>query len=293
MRFGDQVVLVTGASRGLGRAFAEGIAAAGGVVAVNSTGRDDTGEQTVAAIRAAGGRAFDVPGRVEEAAALVEATLEQGGRLDAVVHNAGFLHDRSLRKMSSDEWDAVLDVHLGAAFRLTQAAWPSFVAAGAGRLVFMTSAAGLYGNFGQANYAAAKMGMYGLCRTIALEGKKTNITCNCIAPFGATEMNSGSMPDAMKAVIRPEYVAPLVGYLAHPDCQESGGLFEASAGTFTKVRWERSRGLRLDTSQPLSIADVANGWDQVVDFSSSDHPRNMGEALQGLTQPPQGARASS
>lgn len=285
MRFDDQVVLITGSSRGLGRAFAKCLAAAGAVVAVNSTGQSDAGEAVVAEIESVGGRAFHVPGRAEAGADLVAAALERGGRLDAVVHNAGFLHDRSVRKMSDEAWDAVLGVHLKAAFGLARAAWPAFDEAGGGRLVFVSSAAGLYGNFGQANYAAAKMGMYGLCRTIALEGKKANITCNCVAPFGATEMNAPTMPDAMKEIVKTEYVAPLVGYLAHPDCTESGGLFEASAGAFKKVRWERSEGLRLDTAQPITIADIAKGWDRVVDFSSSEHPRHMGEALQGLASP--------
>ena len=282
MRFDDQVVLITGSSRGLGRAFAECLADAGAVVAVNSTGQTDAGDAVVAGIEAKGGRAFHVPGRAEDAAALVAATVDRGGRLDAVVHNAGFLHDRSLRKMSDAEWDAVLDVHLKAAFGLSRATWPAFEAAGGGRLVFVSSSAGLYGNFGQANYAAAKMGLYGLCRSIALEGKKLDITCNCVAPFGATEMNAPTMPPALKEIVKAEYVAPLVGYLVHPECQETGGLFEASAGAFKKLRWERSEGLRLDTAQPLGIADIAKGWDRVVDFSASEHPRNMGEALQGL-----------
>ena len=282
MKFEDQVVLVTGASRGLGKAFAECMAAAGATVAVNSTGRNEAGAGTVEEIVAAGGRAFHVEGRVEDAAALVAATLEQSGHLDAVVHNAGFVQDKSLRKMSLEQWDAVLNVHLRAAFGLSRAAWPSFEERGGGRLVFISSAAGLYGNFGQANYAAAKMGLYGLCRSIAIEGKKANIHCNCVAPFGATELNSGNMPDAFKAAIKTEYVAPLVGYLAHPDCQESGSMFEASAGAFKKLRWERSEGLRLDTRKPLTIGDVANGWDRVVDFSKSEHPRNMHGALEGL-----------
>lgn len=290
MKFEDQVVLVTGASRGLGKAFARCLAEAGAVVAVNSTGANEAGPEAVDEISRAGGRAFHVPGRVEEAEALVEATLKQGGRLDAIVHNAGFVRDKSLRKMSLEQWDAVLDVHLRAAFRLSQAAWPSFEERGGGRLVFLSSSAGLYGNFGQANYAAAKMGMYGLCRTIAIEGKKANIHCNCVAPFGATELNSGGMPDALKAAIKTEFVAPLVGYLAHPECQESGSLFEASAGAFKKVRWERSEGLRLDTSKPLTIDDIAKGWDRIVDFSSSEHPKDMNEALMGLYA---GKRASS
>jgi 3-hydroxyacyl-CoA dehydrogenase/3a,7a,12a-trihydroxy-5b-cholest-24-enoyl-CoA hydratase len=190
-----------------------------------------------------------------------------------------------LRKMSSEQWDAVLNVHLKSAFLLTQAAWPHFETQGGGRLVFLSSASGLYGNFGQANYAAAKMGVYGLCRSIAIEGAKANICCNCVAPFGATTMNSGNMPEELKARIKTDFVAPLVGYLAHPDCTETGGLFEASAGVYKKVRWERSEGLSLDTSKPLSIDDIAAGWDKVVDFSNSEHPQSMGESLRAMYAP--------
>ena len=239
----------------------------------------------MASIEADGGKAVYLPGRVEEAASLIDAVVDACGHIDAVVHNAGFLQDKTLRKMSGEQWDAVLDVHLKASFQLAQAAWPHFEARGGGRLVFISSSAGLYGNFGQANYAAAKAGMVGLCRTIAQEGAKSNICCNCVAPFGATEMNSANMPEERKALIKTDYVAPLIGYLVHPDCTETGGLFEASAGAFKKVRWERSRGLRLDPANPMSIDDIAEGWQQIGDFSDSEHPVDMREALGMMVDP--------
>lgn len=285
MKFDDQVVLVTGSSRGLGNAFARCIAKAGATVALNSTGRDSGGQNAVAGITAAGGKAIHVPGRVEDAASLVQSVVDACGQIDAIVHNAGFLQDKTLRKMSVEQWDAVLDVHLKSAFLLTQAAWPHFESQGGGRLVFLSSATGLYGNFGQANYAAAKLGMYGLCRTIAIEGERSNICCNCVAPFGATEMNSANMPEELKARIKTDFVAPLIGYLAHPDCTETGSLFEASAGVYKKVRWERSKGLSLDTSKPLSIDDIAARWDEVVDFSASEHPKTMSESLRAMYDP--------
>ena len=276
--FKDQVVLVTGSSRGLGRAFAECIAAAGGHVVVNSTGRDDSGDRACDEIATSGGLATHIACRVENAEDLVGEVLARCGRLDAVIHNGGFIEDKTIRKMTNQQWDDVLDVHLGAAFRLTRAAWPHFQQQG-GRIVLISSSAGLYGNFGQANYAAAKMGMVGLARTIALEGARENIRCNVVAPFGATEMNSAGWDDSFKSMIETRHVAPLVAWLAHPDCDESGGLFEASAGSFKKVRLERSTGLVLSDDQ-ITIDDVAAGWDQIVDFSSSEHPANMGESLE-------------
>lgn len=281
LKFKDQVVLVTGGSRGLGKAFASCAAAAGATVALNSTGDDDRG--ATQAIVDDGGQAVHFPGRVEDSARLIEQVVDHFGRLDAVIHNAGFLRDKTLRKMTDEQWDEVLDVHLKTSFKLARAAWPHFEAAGGGRIVLISSSAGLYGNFGQSNYAAAKMGMYGLARSIALEGARDNISCNCLAPLGATEMNSASWPEKQKTVTRPEYVAPLAVYLAHPDCQESGSMFEASAGSFRKLRWEQSEGLNLDPSREMVTLDaVADNWDQIVDFSNSTHPRSMGESLQGM-----------
>lgn len=281
IRFDHKVVLVTGASRGLGNAFARCLAEAGAMVALNSTGTDDRG--ATQAILDSGGEAVHIPGRVEDSETLVESVVKRCGRLDAIVHNAGFIQDKTLKKMTDDQWDAVLDVHLKTSFKLTRAAWPHFENQGSGRVVLLSSSAGMYGNFGQANYASAKMGMYGLAQSIALEGAKFNITCNCVAPFGATEMNSANFPDALKAAIKTEYVAPIVAYLAHESCQESGSLLEASAGSFKKVRWERSIGLNLDPrSEAVTLDAVAENWAQVTDFSESEHPANMGEALQGM-----------
>ncbi len=284
MDFTDRVVLVTGSSRGLGKAFALCLAKAGATVVVNSTGDGTHGDETVAEISGLGGRAVHMPCRAEEAETLVKQSVETAGRLDAVIHNAGFVRDKTLAKMTSDQWDSVLNVHLKSAFLLSKAAWPFFQKQGGGRLVFISSAAGLYGNFGQSNYAAAKMGLYGLCRTVALEGAKVDIRCNCVAPFGATEMNDSTLTDEIRPKIKPDHVAPLVAYLAHMTCQESGGLFEAAAGRFKKLRWERSKGLALGGREKITIGDVAEGWPRVVDFSSSEHPQNIGQALRGLVE---------
>ena len=279
MKFDQQVILVTGASRGLGQAFARYLANADARVVLNSTGNDERGELACKAIVADGGNAIHVPGRVEDAHALIGRVIDTCGRIDGVVHNAGFLQDKTLRKMSEAQWDAVMNVHLKSAFLLSQAAWPHFEQQGGGRLVFISSASGLYGNFGQSNYAAAKAGMHGLARSIALEGAAVNIAANVVAPFGATEMNSANFSEELKAVIKTDYVAPLIAYLTHPDCDESGSLFEASAGVYKKVRWQRSAGLEVDISKPISLDDIANGWDQVNDFSRPEYPNEMRESL--------------
>jgi len=281
IRFDDQVVLVTGGTRGLGRAFSECLASSGATVVVNSTSDDDGG--VLSAIERQGGRAIHIPGLVENANALIEKVVEQCGRLDAIVHNAGFVRDKTLRKMTDEQWDDVMGVHLKAAFQLTRAAWPHFEAAGRGRVVLISSASGLYGNFGQANYAAAKMGMYGLARSITLEGAKSNITCNCVAPVGATTMNSAHWSDEDKRIRKAEYVAPLVAYLAHAGCEESGSFFEASAGSFRKLRWERTEGLNLFPEEtPVTVDTIASQWAKITDFANTEHPTSMSDSLQRM-----------
>ena len=279
--FDNQVILVTGGTRGLGRAFSELAAASGATVVLNSTGSDDGG--ATRAINEAGGQAVHMPGLVEEPEDLIENIVDKLGRIDAVIHNAGFVRDKTLRKMSDEQWDDVLAVHLTASFRLSRAVWPHFENQGGGRIVLISSASGLYGNFGQANYAAAKMGMYGLARSIAWEGGRSNISCNCVCPVGATTMNSANWSDEDKRIRKAEYVAPLVVYLAHPDCQESGSIFEASAGSYKKLRWERTEGLNLfPEHEPADLDAIAENWGKIVDFSATEHPLHMGDSLERM-----------
>ena len=279
--FDNQVILVTGGTRGLGRAFSELAAAAGATVVLNSTGSDDGG--ATRAINEAGGQAVHMPGLVEEPEDLIENIVDRLGRIDAVIHNAGFVRDKTLRKMTDEQWDDVLAVHLTASFRLSRAVWPHFENQGGGRIVLISSASGLYGNFGQANYAAAKMGMYGLARSIAWEGGRSNISCNCVCPVGATTMNSANWSDEDKRIRKAEYVAPLVVYLAHPDCQESGSIFEASAGSYKKLRWERTEGLNLFPEQePADLDAIAGNWGKIGDFSATEHPLHMGDSLERM-----------
>ncbi|MEH6585835.1 MAG: SDR family NAD(P)-dependent oxidoreductase [Halioglobus sp.] len=282
INFDQQTLLITGGNRGLGRAFSECLASAGAEVIIHSSGRDDSGERLVDEIRNNGGRAHNLPMQLNDGSALITAALSRVTRLDGVIHSAGILCDSSIGKLSQQDWDKVLALHLTVAYQLARTIWPAFREQGFGRLVFISSAAGLYGNFGQANYAAAKMGLYGLCNTLAIEGRKHGIQANTVAPWGATQMNREQMDENLRASVRAEHVAPLVAYLCHPDCSDNGGLFEAGAGRFKKLRWERSLGLSLDTNTTLSIDDIAAGWGQLTDFNSSEHPANIMDALTGL-----------
>ncbi|MFK8020172.1 MAG: SDR family NAD(P)-dependent oxidoreductase [Pseudomonadales bacterium] len=283
MKFDNQVVLVTGGNRGLGKAFSNYLAQYGATVIVHSSGRDDSGERMVFDLRNKGLHATHLAMELGDGGALISAAKELHSRIDAMVHNAGFVRDRTIAKMSDEDWTAVQHIHLGVAFQLARAAWSDFKEASYGRLVFISSASGLYGNYGQANYGAAKLGMVGLCKTLAVEGAKYNIGVNCVAPIGATEMNSAYLSDEMIAKFRPELVAPLVAYLCHPACSDSGGFFEAGGGTFKRVRWERSQGLKLDLDTAnISMDDIAAGWSSINEFNESEHPATMDEASQGL-----------
>ena len=213
--FDKQVVLVTGGTRGLGKAFSQCAASAGATVVLNSTGDDDGG--ATQSINDAGGHAIHMPGRVEEPETLIEDIVKRLGRIDAVIHNAGFVRDKTLRKMSNEQWDDVLAVHLTASFRLSRAVWPYFEDQGGGRIVFISSASDFMATFGQANMQQQSWAWIG--RSIAWEGGRT-ISPNCVCPVGATTMNSANWSDKDKGIGKLAAVASLV-YLAHPDCQES------------------------------------------------------------------------
>ncbi|NIB38830.1 SDR family NAD(P)-dependent oxidoreductase [Pseudomaricurvus alkylphenolicus] len=285
LRFDDKVVLVTGGSRGLGRAFSLYFASLGATVVINSTGAPDDEQSespasvvTKKLIEAQGGKAevFDAP--VSDAEAIIDYCHLQFGRLDAVVHNAGFVRDASFVKSTLEEWQAVQSVHLEAAYRLSHAAWPLMKSQGFGRLLFISSAAGLYGNFGQANYSAAKLGMVGLAKTLAVEGARNNIHCNCVAPIGITRMNADVLDESMQRAFPTAAIAPLVAYLCHASCQENGSLFEAAGGWFSKVRFQRSEGAALPPAE-WKIDTIAEQWKVITDFERAEASESMEESV--------------
>jgi NAD(P)-dependent dehydrogenase (short-subunit alcohol dehydrogenase family) len=242
----DRVVLVTGAGGGLGRAHALLLAGRGAKVVVNDLGVDPDGTGTatvapadavVAEIRAAGGTAVAVAGSVADpssAAAMVDAAVEHFGTLHGVVNNAGILRDRTVAKMTPADLDAVLDVHLRGTFFVSQAAFAVFTAAGRGRFVHTTSAAGLFGNFGQANYAAAKMGIVGISRVLADEGARYGITSNVIAPLAATRLTEHLLGD-LAGALDPAAVSPLVAFLLSGGCALNREILSVGGGRIARV----------------------------------------------------------
>ena len=269
LRFDDRVAIVTGAGGGLGRTHALLLAARGAKVVVNDIHRADEDGRTPAAvvcaeIEAAGGTAVPVNVSVSELDAgqtVVQTALEAFGRVDIIVNNAGIVRDRSFAKMSEDEVADVLGVHLVGSLRLTQAAWPHLVEAGYGRVIFTTSVAGLFGNFGQANYSSAKAGLVGLGRTLAIEGARKGIKVNIISPGAATSMTSAQLPEDMHAAMSPDRVSTMVGYLAHENCAVSGEIFFAVAGRYARDVIIETKGY---TNTEATIEDIAANLEQIM-----------------------------
>lgn len=287
MRYDGKVALVTGAGNGLGKDYALAFAARGASVVVNDLGGDFKGQgrgtmaadKVVDEIRAKGGKAVANYDSVEEGEKLVQTALENFGRIDIVVNNAGILRDRSFARISDQDWDLIHKVHLRGSFQVTRAAWPHMKKNNYGRIIMVTSAAGIYGNFGQANYSAAKLGALGLSNTLAIEGRKNNIRCNTIAPMAGSRMTETVMPPDVLESLKPEYVSPLVLYLSHDSCEESGSLFEVGGGWIGKLRWERTEGsVCREKGSPMTPEDVRDNWDKILDFRNSSHPTTTGES---------------
>ncbi|MFZ3154463.1 SDR family oxidoreductase [Pseudomonas sp.] len=290
IRFQDQVVIVTGAGGGLGRAHALLFAKHGAKVVVNDLGGSTHGEganasaadKVVEEIRAAGGTAVANHDSVTDGEKIVQCALDTFGRIDVVVNNAGILRDKTFHKMEDADWDLVYKVHVEGAYKVTRAAWPHMREQGYGRVIFTASTSGIYGNFGQSNYGMAKLGLYGLTRTLAIEGRKNNILVNAIAPTGGTRMTEGLIPPQVFEQLKPELVSPLVVYLASNACEETSGLFEVGGGWMGKVRWERSLGAGFDPREGYSPEDVAANFAQICDFAGAAHPKDNIEAMKEM-----------
>lgn len=286
IRFDERVAVVTGAGGGLGRTHALELARRGAKVVVNDLGGSIRGQgqsasaanKVAAEITKAGGVAVANHDSVEQGDRIVGTALENFGRVDIVINNAGILRDSSFKKMTDEDWELVYRVHLLGAFRVTKAAWPHMLEQQFGRVVNTASAAGMYGNFGQANYAAAKLGLVGFTNTLAIEGATKNITANVIAPIAGSRLLETISSAEMMAMLKPEYVTPLVLRLCAEHNEENGSLFEVAAGWMAKLRWERTKGVSFDPASPVTPEAIDDHWDELCSFEQSDHPANVKEA---------------
>jgi NAD(P)-dependent dehydrogenase (short-subunit alcohol dehydrogenase family) len=270
--FDGKVAIITGAGGGLGKQHALLLAARGALVVVNDLGGavDGTGADVGAAqlvvdgIKAAGGEAVADVNSVatpEGGAAVVQTAIDAFGRVDIVINNAGILRDKSFSNMTSELLDPVLDVHLRGAFHVTQPAWQHMREQSYGRIVSTSSSSGIFGNFGQSNYGAAKMGLVGFTRVLALEGAKYGITANAIAPLALTRMTEPLL-GPFGAKVAPERVSPLVAYLAHESCEATGRVFSVGGGRIAEVFIAETKGFYAADLTPELVAE---NWDAITD----------------------------
>ncbi|KAJ1727342.1 hypothetical protein LPJ61_004622 [Coemansia biformis] len=274
LRFDGRVVIVSGAGGGLGKAYSLFFAARGAKVVVNDLGSGLKGEGSsaaaadlvVAEIKKAGGEAVADYHNVLEGDKIVETAVNAFGRVDVVINNAGILRDKSFKSMTDKDWDDVFNVHLQGSYQITKAAWPIMRKQKFGRVIMTSSAAGIYGNFGQANYSAAKQALVGFSNSLAYEGHKYNIHVNAIAPLAASRMTETVMPQEILNALKPEFIAPVVGYLAHESTAQTGGLLEVGAGTITAHRWEGTAGVVFKADQSFTPTAVKARFDEICNF---------------------------
>ncbi len=282
IRFDDKVAIVTGAGGGLGRAYALELAKRGAKVVVNDLGgaRDGTGHsdaalQVVEEIKAAGGEAMSNGGSVTEYDQMVEMVAkakEAWGGVHVLINNAGVLRDKSFAKMEPEDFRFVVDVHLNGSANVTKAVWETMREQAYGRILMTASSTGLFGNFGQANYGAAKLGLAGLTKTLYLEGAKYNIRVNTLAPVAGTRMTEDILPEEAFKLFAPENVAPAALYLVSEDAP-SNAIVGAGAGVFQASYVTLTPGVRL-SGEELSPEGVAAHWAQITDRSGEIVPNS-------------------
>ncbi|XP_055374780.1 peroxisomal multifunctional enzyme type 2 [Condylostylus longicornis] len=306
IRFDGKVAVVTGAGAGLGREYALLLGSRGAKVVVNDLGGhfDGEGQSTKAAdvvveeIKALGGIAVPNYNSVTDGDKIIETAINNFGRVDIVINNAGILRDKSFANISEKDWDLIQDVHVKGSFKTTQAAWPYFKKQKYGRIILTASNSGIYGNFGQANYSSAKLGLVGLANTLAIEGGKYKIHCNVIVPTAASRLTEGILPDIMFQQLKPKLIAPVVAYLCHESCQDNGSIIESAAGWATKIHFVRGKGAVLRKSldeNDIKPEVVRDKWQRITDMSKAkrfnaiqEASGNLLEIIEGLQDGTQG-----
>ena len=294
IRYDGRVAIVTGAGGGLGKTYALMFAERGASVVVNDLGgaADGTGggssmaDQVVEEINQAGGKAvanYDSVATPEGGENIVKTAVDNFGKVDIVVNNAGILRDKSFTKLEPQNLEIVLDVHLKGAFFVTQPAFKVMKENNYGRIVFVSSGAGIFGNFGQSNYGAAKMGLVGLSNVLAVEGAKNNIKCNVIAPVAKTRMTEqllGGLADALA----PEFVTPLVAYLSSEACDLTHEIFDIGGGKYSRIFVGLSEGWTAPKGDMPSPEDVAANMDQIRNLDSYSVPDSIAGETQAIIE---------
>lgn len=290
LRYDGKVCVVTGAGGGLGKAYALAFAARGAKIVVNDLGgsTDGAGASSKAAdvvveeIKAKGGEAAANYDSVEDGDKIIDTAIKAFGRVDILINNAGILRDVSFIKMTDKDWDLINTVHLRGVYKCTKAAWPHMLKQNYGRIINITSAAGVYGNFGQVNYSTAKSGILGFTKSCGLEGGRKNILSNAICPIAASRMTETVMPPDMLKDLKPEVVIPLALYLCHESSENNGEIIEAGGGWFAKIRVERAQGAYIKGD--FTPEDVQKSWEKIVDMTDAAHPVSIQESVMAVVQ---------
>ncbi|MEZ5502313.1 MAG: SDR family oxidoreductase [Halioglobus sp.] len=288
IRYDGRVAVITGAGGGLGRSYALYLAARGARVVVNDLGGSTDGQghdnraadKVVAEIRSLGGEAvanYDSVSSARGGKQIIQTAMDSYGCVDIVINNAGILRDGTLAKMSPQNFEALVDVHLKGAFYVTQPAFTVMKERGYGRVVYTASAAGLFGNFGQANYAAAKMGLVGLSSVTAIEGARYNIKSNVITPVARTRLTEDLM-GALGEVFAPEYIAPMVAYLVSEDCEYSHEIFNVGAGRYSRIFIGSAPGWTAPEGTTPSVEDVRDHLAAITSTDGFKIPTNATDA---------------
>jgi NAD(P)-dependent dehydrogenase (short-subunit alcohol dehydrogenase family) len=294
IRYDGRVAVITGAGGGLGKTYARMLGARGAMVVVNDLGgsADGTGggtsmaDQTVKEIVEAGGKAvanYDSVSTPEGGEGIIKAAIDNFGKVDIVINNAGILRDKTFAKLEPSDLEAVVDVHLKGAFFVSQPAFRAMKDAGYGRFVFTSSGAGIFGNFGQTNYGAAKMGLVGLSNVIALEGAKYNIKSNVIAPIAKTRLTEqllGAFADALD----PNYVTPLVAYLVSEQCEQSHEVYSVGGGRYARVFVAACQGWAAPGRKIPTPEEVQANLGKIRDEAGYFIPGNANEELAVLAK---------
>jgi 3-hydroxy-3-methylglutaryl CoA synthase/NAD(P)-dependent dehydrogenase (short-subunit alcohol dehydrogenase family)/putative sterol carrier protein len=299
INYNDRVAIVTGAGGGLGRVYAIELARRGASIVVNDLGgaRDGSGggssspaDVVVKEIQAFGGKAvanYDNVATAEGGEKIVQTAIDTFGQVDIVINNAGILRDKSFIKMDSENWAAVQNVHLNGAYNVTKPAFQVMRKNGFGRIIMTTSAAGLYGNFGQTNYSSAKMALVGLMNTLKLEGAKYNIKVNTIAPLAGSRLTEDIMPPEIFDKMKPEFVSPLVLFLCSEECEESGKIFNAGMGYFNRAAILTNSGVQLgDVDNPPTVEQIIENIDKINDMEGAKEFTDLNSAMFDLMSPP-------
>ena len=279
IKFDDKVVIVTGAGGGLGKSHALEFARRGAKVVVNdlggsvdgSGGASDAANAVVEEIKAEGGEAIANGASVADQSGvqnMIDEVMSKWGCIDVLVNNAGILRDKSFHKISLEEFNAVMDVHFQGSVYTSHAVYPIMREQNFGRIIFTTSSGGLSGNFGQANYGAAKMAMIGLMNCLKIEGQKYNVHSSAVAPVALSRMTENLFPEGIGERFLPEYVTPAVIYLASDDAP-NGAIIGAGAGVFTQFRIFETMGLALGTGDDMTPENIAAGWSSVADMDDA------------------------